>query len=47
MAGFPMVAQIARQFETELNSQLGFIEADITSSRQLSVGREAAAWSRR
>ena len=32
----PMLAQIARQFETELNSQLGFIEADITSSRPLS-----------
>ena len=32
----PMVAQIARQFETELNEQLGFVEADISSSRQLS-----------
>ena len=32
----PMLAQIARQFETELNNQLGFVEADITSSRQLS-----------
>ena len=32
----PMVAQIARQFETELNNQLGFVEADITSSRPLS-----------
>jgi F-type H+-transporting ATPase subunit delta len=32
----PMLAQIVRQFETELNSQLGFVEADITSSRQLS-----------
>jgi F-type H+-transporting ATPase subunit delta len=32
----PMMAQIARQFETELNAQLGFVEADITSSRQLS-----------
>jgi F-type H+-transporting ATPase subunit delta len=31
-----MVAQIARQFETELNSRLGFIEATITSSRPLS-----------
>ncbi len=31
----PMLAQIARQFETELNNQLGFVEADITSSRQL------------
>ena len=32
----PMVAEIARQFETELNTQLGFVEADVTSSRQLS-----------
>src|SRR6516162_9354216 len=32
----PMLAQIARQFETELNNQLGFVEADITSSRPLS-----------
>ncbi len=33
----PMLTQIARQFETELNHQLGFVEADITSSRQLSA----------
>lgn len=33
----PMLAQIARQFETELNNQLGFVEADIRSSRQLSA----------
>jgi F-type H+-transporting ATPase subunit delta len=32
----PMVAQIARQFETELNTQLGFVAADVTSSRPLS-----------
>ena len=32
-----MLAQIARQFETELNSQLGFVEAAITSSRALST----------
>jgi F-type H+-transporting ATPase subunit delta len=32
----PMLAQIARQFEIELNRQLGFAEAGITSSRQLS-----------
>ena len=32
----PMLAQIARQFEAELNNQLGFVEADITSFRQLS-----------
>ena len=31
----PMLAQIARQFESELNSQLGFAEAGITSSRPL------------
>jgi len=36
----PMVAQIARQFETELNTELGFVEADVTSWRRLSdVGR--------
>ena len=33
----PMMAQIARQFETELNTQLGFVEAGITSSRELST----------
>jgi len=33
----PMMAQIARQFETELNTQLGFVEAGITSSRELSA----------
>lgn len=32
----PMVAQIARQFETELNAELGFVEAGVTSSRPLS-----------
>jgi F-type H+-transporting ATPase subunit delta len=32
----PMLAQIAGQFEAELDNQLGFVEADITSSRQLS-----------
>ena len=32
-----MMAQIARQFETELNTQLGFVEAGITSSRELST----------
>jgi F-type H+-transporting ATPase subunit delta len=32
----PMMAQIARQFETGLNTQLGFVEADISSSRPLS-----------
>ena len=33
----PMLAQIARQFESELNTQLGFVEADISSSRLLSA----------
>jgi F-type H+-transporting ATPase subunit delta len=33
----PMLAQMARQFETELNTQLGFVEADVTSSRPLSA----------
>ena len=33
----PMLAQIARQFEAELNNQLGFVEAGISSSRQLSA----------
>ena len=33
----PMLKQIARQFETELNRQLGFVEANITSSRPLSA----------
>jgi len=32
----PMLAQVAGQFEAELDNQLGFVEADITSSRQLS-----------
>ena len=32
----PMVAQIARQFETVLDAELGFVEAGVTSSRQLS-----------
>lgn len=33
----PMLARIARQFEIELNSQLGFVEAGISSSRPLSA----------
>ena len=32
----PMVAQIARQFEAELNARLGFAEAQVTSARELS-----------
>ena len=36
----PMLAQIARQFETELNNQLGLVEAGITSARQLSPGEK-------
>lgn len=31
-----LMPQIARQFETELNDRLGFIEAEITSARELS-----------
>jgi F-type H+-transporting ATPase subunit delta len=31
-----MVKQIARQFEVELDAELGFVEAQITSARQLS-----------
>jgi F-type H+-transporting ATPase subunit delta len=31
----PMVAQIARDVEAELNSRLGYVEADVTSSRAL------------
>ena len=33
----PMLARIARQFESELNTRLGFVEAGITSSRPLSA----------
>ena len=33
----PMVEHIARQFESELNTVLGFVEADITSARALSA----------
>lgn len=36
-----MAAQIARQFETELNNVLGFVEADITSSRELSASERS------
>jgi F-type H+-transporting ATPase subunit delta len=32
----PMLPQIARQFQVELDAQLGFAEAEITSSRELS-----------
>jgi F-type H+-transporting ATPase subunit delta len=32
----PMVEHIVRQFESELNAELGFVEADIASSRALS-----------
>ncbi len=33
----PMLDDIARQFEVELDAQLGFVEAQISSARQLSV----------
>jgi len=38
----PMVEQIARQFETELNAEMGFVEADISSSRSLSADEKQA-----
>ena len=37
----PMLDDIARQFAVELDAQLGFVEAEISSARQLSRGREA------
>jgi len=33
----PMLNQIARQFAVELDAQLGFVEAEISSARQLST----------
>jgi F-type H+-transporting ATPase subunit delta len=38
----PMLAQIARQFELELNQRLGFTEAEITSARELTPQERAA-----
>ena len=38
----PMLKQIVRQFESELNRQLGFVEAEVTSSRPLSVEEQRA-----
>ena len=37
----PMLDQIVRQFEVELDAQLGFAEAEITSARPLSAGGAA------
>lgn len=33
----PMLAEIARQFAVELDAKLGFVEAEISSARQLSA----------
>jgi F-type H+-transporting ATPase subunit delta len=33
----PMLGEIARQFAVELDTQLGFVEAEISSARQLSA----------
>jgi F-type H+-transporting ATPase subunit delta len=33
----PMLGEIARQFAVELDAQLGFVEAEISSARQLSA----------
>lgn len=38
----PMLGHIARQFESELNAELGFVEADIASSRALSADEKRA-----
>ena len=37
-----ILPDIARQFETELNSRLGRVEAEVTSARQLSEGERQA-----
>ncbi len=36
----PMLDEIARQFAVELDAQLGFVEAEISSARQLSAGEK-------
>ena len=41
-----MVEQIARQFEIELDTELGFAEAQITSARQLNDGEKRELESR-
>ncbi len=38
----PMLEQIARQFETELNQRLGLADADVISSRELSAAEKSA-----
>lgn len=42
----PMLEQIARQFQVELDAQLGFAEADITSARPLSAEEQRGIESR-
>lgn len=42
----PMLAQIAGQFETELNQRLGLAEAQITSARELTQDEKRALESR-
>jgi F-type H+-transporting ATPase subunit delta len=36
----PMLADIARQFEAELDAQLGFVEVEISSARTLTPGEK-------
>ena len=38
----PMLSQIARQFEVELNQRLGLAEAEISSARELFPGEKSA-----
>ena len=38
----PFLGPIIEQFEKELNSRLGFIEADITSARDLDAPERSA-----
>jgi F-type H+-transporting ATPase subunit delta len=37
-----ILPDIAKQFETELNTRLGRVEAEVTSARQLSEGERQA-----
>jgi len=36
----PMLNEIARQFAVELDTQLGFVEAEVSSARELSAGEK-------
>ncbi len=38
----PMLEQIARQFETELNQRLGLTDAEVVSSRELTAAEKSA-----